>query len=118
MVVITLTTFSAAAQQVSQQMVGKWKATGTGPCGETNIEITKIETNGVVRGTLDCVLRRLTIVLGEKRELDRAMEAKLSGKYLSIQGANSSIEVAYENGQLVGFATGGQGKRTITFTKQ
>jgi hypothetical protein len=116
---VALVATLASAQSISDQLKGTWSATSSGPCGLTNIQIVGVEQSGVVRGSLECTLRRITLTLGDKKELDRAMAANLSGNNLRIDGANSGFDLTYQEGRLVGFAVAGQGsKRPIEFTKK
>lgn len=82
---------SAVAQSSSQLLVGTWTSTLEGAtCGKTVIKVTAVESNGVVRGALECPKRGTVLILGEKIEFNKAMSAKFDGTKLKMDGANGS----------------------------
>lgn len=115
-----LIAFGAEAQSPAEQLIGKWSGSSTGPCGTTNVTVTSVEANGMVRGTLDCTQRKITVTLGDKKELDRSMAARLVGSQLTIDGANSDLQFTLENGKLAGTASAGTNttRRPLVLTKQ
>ena len=100
-------------------MKGNWIASGV-LCGPTILRVTGIETNGAVRGTLECTKQGFVITLSDAAEYRKTMKARLSGKKLDLEGANSSgYELALEGDKLTGYALGGPGNRNpIIFTRQ
>lgn len=110
----------AGAQTPAEKLIGTWKGASSagGPCGENIAIITKVEANGTVRGTFECVLRKMILELGDRKVLDRNMQATLKGNHLVIEGANSGFDLTLEGDQLKGTGQSGTVKRPITLTKQ